>query len=226
MAHVHGRAAAPVPRSDARSSPFLAPAVGSLLFACVLFLFLVAARERQIGRRARPGHPSRKPDADPPDAAWSRSGSRPASTSRSSRSGAPADLPDDAADAWFRLMCGLGLLVDRPASSPASRGRPRRGPRHALFGRKAATGIGAAGDRRRAARGLCLALDRAGPAGIRRPASGRPAGSARGRARRPGDDRPRGRDVLPRLALGELLRLAPRLGLEAPLPPADGSRSG
>jgi hypothetical protein len=35
------------------TSPFLNPAIGSMLFASVLFLFLVAIRERQIG--AAPG---------------------------------------------------------------------------------------------------------------------------------------------------------------------------
>jgi hypothetical protein len=37
------------------ASPFLSPVVGSLLFACVLFLFLVAARERLIGPAPGPG---------------------------------------------------------------------------------------------------------------------------------------------------------------------------
>lgn len=91
-------------------APFLAPAVGSLLFACVLFLFLVAARERQVG--ASPGPGIRLGSLTPlllmllfekwvsssfyqPVFAWL----------------APADLPAAEADAWFRALCGAGLLA-------------------------------------------------------------------------------------------------------------------
>lgn len=90
-------------------SPFLGPVAGSLLFACVAFLVLVAARERQIG--AAPGPGVRLGSLTPlllmllvekwisaasyqPLFAWV----------------SPADLPEDTADAWFRLLCGVGLL--------------------------------------------------------------------------------------------------------------------
>jgi membrane protease YdiL (CAAX protease family) len=106
------------------AAPFLAPAVGSLLFACLLFLFLVAARERQIG--AAPGPGVRLGSVTPillillVEKWISSSFYRPLFTLA-----APADLSDDAADAWFRMMCGLSLLVivlitsrfSRPAAS-------------------------------------------------------------------------------------------------------------
>ncbi len=106
------------------TSPFLAPAVGSLLFACVLFLFLVAARERQVGAARGPG--IRLGSLTPIllmllVEKWISSGFYPPIFVLI----APASLSDDAADAWFRLLCGTGLLgvvlltsrFSRPASS-------------------------------------------------------------------------------------------------------------
>jgi membrane protease YdiL (CAAX protease family) len=124
------------------ASPFLAPAVGSLLFACVLFLFLVAARERQIG--AAPGPGIRLGSVTPillillVEKWISSSFYQPLFALA-----APADLPDDAADAWFRLMCGICLLAivliasrfSRPAASFV---------RARLAGWKAAGGIATA----------------------------------------------------------------------------------
>ena len=91
------------------SSPFLNPAIGSLLFACVVFLVLVAVRERQIG--AAPGPGVRLGSLTPfllmllvekwlstfygPIFAWAT----------------PADLDPAAADAGFRAVCGVGLLL-------------------------------------------------------------------------------------------------------------------
>jgi membrane protease YdiL (CAAX protease family) len=92
------------------TSPFLAPAVGSLLFACVVFLFLVAARERQIG--AAPGPGIRLGSVTPillmllVEKWVSSSFYQPFFVLAS-----PPDLADDTADAWFRLLCGVGLLV-------------------------------------------------------------------------------------------------------------------
>src|SRR5258705_3917515 len=90
------------------TSPFLAPAVGSLLFACVLFLFLVAARERQIG--AAPGPGVRVGSLTPlllmllfekwvsssayqPLFAWI----------------APGTLTPERADAWLRALCCVSI---------------------------------------------------------------------------------------------------------------------
>src|SRR5262249_47940424 len=92
------------------SSPFLAPIVGSLLFACVVFLFLVAARERQIG--AAPGMGVRLGSLTPLLLMlllekWISSGFYPPLFTLL----APRALPDAAADAWFRLLCGAGLLA-------------------------------------------------------------------------------------------------------------------
>jgi len=102
------------------TSPFLAPAVGSLLFVCVLFLVLVALRERRIG--AAPGPGVRLGSVTPllllllvekwisssfyqPLFAWL----------------APVDWPEPVADAWFRLICGVGLLAVVLISSRFSR---------------------------------------------------------------------------------------------------------
>jgi len=89
---------------------FLGPAVGSLLFGCILFLFLVAARERQIG--AAPGPGIRVGSLTPLllmllGEKWISSSAYPALFARI----APADLPPESADAWFRLLCGVGLLA-------------------------------------------------------------------------------------------------------------------
>lgn len=124
------------------ASPFLSPAIGSLLFACVLFLVLVAARERQIG--AAPGPGIRLGSLTPVllmllVEKWISSGFYGPLFSLLT----PADLSDDAADAWFRLMCGVGLLVIAGIASRFSRPAAAWvGAR--LFGGKAATGISAA----------------------------------------------------------------------------------
>lgn len=124
------------------ASPFLAPSVGSLLFACVLFLFLVAARERQVG--AAPGPGVRLGSITPillillVEKWISSSFYQPLFALA-----APADLPDAAADAWFRMMCGILLLAivlitsrfSRPAASFV---------RTRLSGWKAASGVATA----------------------------------------------------------------------------------
>jgi membrane protease YdiL (CAAX protease family) len=124
------------------ASPFLTPAVGSLLFACVLFLFLVAARERQIG--AAPGPGIRLGSLTPillillVEKWISSSFYRPLFALA-----APADLSDAAADAWFRMMCGSCLLAIVLISSRFS--RPAAAfVRARLAGWKAAAGIATA----------------------------------------------------------------------------------
>jgi len=195
------------------TSPFLAPAVGSLLFACVVFLVLVAARERQIG--AAPGPGIRLGSVTPillmllVEKWISSSFYQPLFALA-----APADLPDDAADAWFRLMCGFGLLAivalmfrfSRPAASWV-RGR--------LFGFKAASGIAIAAS---AITGLgcCLAviaLAAGSTLGVIPPQTRAPlAVVLLGQAAIALGEETYYRGLL----LGELLRLAPRLGLQAP----------
>ncbi len=124
------------------TSPFLTPAVGSLLFASVLFLVLVAARERQIG--AAPGPGVRLGSLTPIllmllVEKWISSGFYQPIFSLL----APASLPEEAADAWFRAMCGIGLLGVVLISSRFS--RPAAAWVYArLFGWKAVVGIGAA----------------------------------------------------------------------------------
>jgi membrane protease YdiL (CAAX protease family) len=92
------------------ASPFLAPAVGSLLFACILFLFLVAARERQIGPAPGPG--IRLGSLTPfllmllVEKWISASFYQPLFAFA-----APPSLSADDADAWWRLLCGVGLLA-------------------------------------------------------------------------------------------------------------------
>jgi membrane protease YdiL (CAAX protease family) len=92
------------------TSPFLNPAIGSLLFACVVFLVLVAVREHQIG--AAPGPGVRLGSLTPfllmllvekwvsatfygPLFVWT----------------SPAGLGPAEADARFRALCGIGLLA-------------------------------------------------------------------------------------------------------------------
>jgi len=122
------------------TSPFLAPAVGSLLFACVLFLVLVAVRERQIG--AAPGPGVRLGSLTPIllmllVEKWISSGFYQPIFAIV----APANLPDAAADAWFRAMCGAGLLAIVVLSSRFS--RPAAAwVRARLAGRSAVSGIG------------------------------------------------------------------------------------
>jgi membrane protease YdiL (CAAX protease family) len=106
------------------TSPFLAPAVGSLLFACILFLFLVAARERQIGSAPGPG--LRLGSLTPfllmllVEKWISSSFYQPVFAFA-----APPSLSSDDADAWWRLLCGVGLLgivaIVARFSRPASR---------------------------------------------------------------------------------------------------------
>jgi membrane protease YdiL (CAAX protease family) len=122
------------------ASPFLAPAVGSLLFACLLFLVLVAIRERQIG--AAPGPGIRLGSVTPIllmllVEKWISS----AFYQPLFALVAPDDLSDAAADAWFRAMCGLGLLAIVALSSRFS--RPAAAwVRVRVVGGKAAWGIG------------------------------------------------------------------------------------
>jgi len=91
------------------TSPYLAPAVGSLLFACIIFLFLVAARERQLG--AAPGPGIRLGSLTPlllmllVEKWVSSSLYQPLFAFT-----VPANMSADDADAWWRLLCGLGLL--------------------------------------------------------------------------------------------------------------------
>ena len=195
------------------TSPFLAPSVGSLLFACVLFLFLVAARERQIG--AAPGPGVRLGSVTPilllllVEKWISSSFYQPLFAVA-----APADLPDDAADPWFRLMCGLGLLIivvltsrfSRPAASFV---RARLGGWKAVSGiATAAIAIGGSG--------VVLALiAKAFGSGVSvRPphAHGPLVVVLVGQAAIALGEEAYYRGLL----LGELLRLAPRLGLHAP----------
>lgn len=92
------------------TSPFLAPAVGSLLFACVVFLFLVAVRERQIGPAPGPG--VRLGSLTPlllmllVEKWVSSNFYQPLFAFF-----APATLSAEQADAWFRLVCGVGLIA-------------------------------------------------------------------------------------------------------------------
>jgi len=195
------------------ASPFLNPAVGSLLFACVVFLFLVAIRERQIG--AAPGPGIRLGSLTPfllmllvekwvsatlygPLFSWT----------------APADLDPAVADARFRAICGVGLLAIVALTSAFS--RPARAfLASRLHPRRAVLGIGAAVVAVTSA-GAVLALiglafgskpsllppHTSGPWGL--VAAGQSALSLAEEAWFRG------------LLLGELLRLAPRLGLPGP----------
>jgi membrane protease YdiL (CAAX protease family) len=195
------------------TSPFLAPAVGSLLFACVVFLFLVAARERQIG--AAPGPGIRLGSVTPillmllVEKWVSSSFYQPFFVLAS-----PPDLADDTADAWFRLLCGVGLLVivalmvrfSRPAASWV-RGR--------LFGWKAVSGIAIAAC---AIAGLsgCLALvafAAGSTIGVILPRTPGPLAVVLfGQAAIALGEETYYRGLL----LGEFLRLTPRLGLQSP----------
>jgi membrane protease YdiL (CAAX protease family) len=195
------------------TSPFLAPAVGSLSFACVLFLGLVAARERQIG--AAPGPGIRLGSLTPillmllVEKWISSTFYQPLFALA-----APADLAEDAADAWFRLMCGVGLLAlvlmmsrfSRPAASWV---------RSRLRGPKAAVGIATAAIAI-ASIGGCLAVFvvAAGSSISLLPphAEGPLAVVLLGQAAIALGEETYYRGLL----LGEMLRLAPRLGLHAP----------
>jgi len=195
------------------TSPFLGPAVGSLLFACVLFLVLVAIRERQIGGAPGPG--MRLGSLTPIllmllVEKWISSGFYQPLFALV----APADLPDAAADAWFRAMCGIGLLAIVLLSSRFS--RPAAAwVRARLAGGKAASGIGS------------VALAIAGIALILAPAAWAfgssisvlpPAAQGSllivlfGQAAIALGEETYYRGLL----LAELLRLGPRLGLHAP----------
>jgi membrane protease YdiL (CAAX protease family) len=195
------------------SSPFLAPAVGSLLFACVLFLVLVAVRERQIG--AAPGPGIRLGSLTPIllmllVEKWISSGFYQPLFAML----APAALSDDAADAWFRLLCGLGLLAivvlasrfSRPAASWI---RARLTPAKAMAGiGSVAIAVGAA-----ALFVAPVAWAFGSGVGLSPPHTQGPwwvviVGQA---ALALGEE-----TYYRGLILGELLRLAPRLGLFAP----------
>jgi membrane protease YdiL (CAAX protease family) len=194
------------------ASPFLAPAVGSLLFACVLFLFLVAARERQIG--AAPGAGVRLGSLTPLLLMlllekWISSGFYPPLYAFA----APAGLSDDAADAWFRLLCGSGLLMICVLTSRFS--RPAAAwVRARLFGTTVAVGMGTAA-LAIAGAGLLVGLIAKGfgsTVSVLRPtAPGPMAIVVLGQAAIG-----LGEEIYYRgLLLGELLRLTPRLGLSS-----------
>lgn len=194
-------------------SPFLAPSVGSLLFACVLFLFLVAARERQLG--AAPGPGIRLGSLTPIlllllVEKWISS----AFYQPLFALAAPADLPDDAADAWFRLLCGLGLLGIVLVSSRFS--RPAAAwVRSRLIGWKPAVGIGAATVAVGSATALLAVIGLVAGAGIVLLPPNAPGPLATvliGQAAIALAEETYYRGLL----LGELLRLTPRLGLRAP----------
>jgi membrane protease YdiL (CAAX protease family) len=195
------------------TSPFLAPAVGSLLFACVLFLFLVAARERQIG--AAPGFGIRLGSITPLLLMlllekWISSGFYPPIFALF----APARLTDEAADAWFRLLCGVGLLLIVVVTSRFSRPaaawlRPRLSARAALFG------IGASVLAVGGSAALVAMIARAfgSEIGLAPPSVEGPLAVVLiGQATIALAEETYFRGLL----LGELLRLAPRLGLTAP----------
>jgi len=194
-------------------SPFLNPAIGSLLFACVVFLVLVAVRERQIG--AAPGPGLRLGSLTPfllmllvekwisstlygPIFAWTT----------------PPDLDPAAADAGFRALCGVGLLLLVALTSRFS--NPARAFLAArLSGRRALPGIGAA----------VVAILSAGAAlGTLALAFGSLPRMLPPLAPGPHALVIAGQSVLALaeeawfrgLLLGELLRLAPRLGLPGP----------
>ncbi len=195
------------------TSPFLAPAVGSLLFACVLFLVLVATRERQIG--AAPGPGIRLGSLTPVlllllVEKWISSGFYLPLFALA----APADLSDDAADAWFRLMCGAGLLgivlltsrFSRPAAAWV---------RSRLFGVKAVLGIGTAAIAIAGAGGILAVFATAAGStlSVLPPRTLGPlAVILLGQAAIALGEETYYRGLL----LGELLRLGPRLGLHAP----------
>jgi membrane protease YdiL (CAAX protease family) len=195
------------------TSPFLAPAVGSLLFASVLFLFLVAARERQIG--AAPGPGVRLGSLTPILLMlllekWISSGFYQPLFALV----APADLPDDAADAWFRTMCGLGLLAIVLVSSRFS--RPAAAwVRARLFGLKPVVGVATAAIAISGA-GAFLALIALAARSSISVLPPHPQGPLAvvlvGQAAIALAEETYYRGLL----LGELLRLAPRLGLRAP----------
>jgi membrane protease YdiL (CAAX protease family) len=194
-------------------SPFLAPAVGSLLFACVLFLFLVAARERQIG--AAPGPGVRLGSLTPILLMlllekWISSGFYQPIFALV----APANLPDEAADAWFRALCGAGLLVIALVCSRFS--RPAAAwVRARLFGWKPVVGTAAAAVAIAGVGGFLalMALVAGSSIGVSPP---HPQGPLLvvlvGQAAIALAEETYYRGLL----LGELLRLAPRLGLQAP----------
>lgn len=195
------------------TSPFLGPAVGSLLFACIFFLVLVAVRERQIG--AAPGPGVRLGSVTPlllmllVEKWISSAFYQPAFVLL-----APAELPEDVADAWFRLLCGLSLLAIVALSSRFS--WPARAfVRARLTARKAFVGICVAAV---SIAGVWLPLTVAAWAlgssvGV---ASPHPAGPIlvvlAGQAAIALAEEAYYRGLI----LGELLRLAPRLGLHAP----------
>ena len=196
------------------TSPFLAPAVGSLLFACVVFLFLVATRERQIG--AAPGSGVRLGSLTPLLLMlllekWISSGFYPPIFALC----APANLTDAAADAWFRLLCGVGLLAIVAVRSRFS--RPAAAwVRAGLLGGSAAVGITAAvvaiGG---AGAGLALVARTLGSRiGVLSPhAEGPLLVVLAGQAAIALAEETYYRGLL----LGEILRLAPRLGLRSPI---------
>jgi membrane protease YdiL (CAAX protease family) len=128
--------------------------------------------------------------------------------------GAPANLPDDAADAWFRAMCGGGLLAIVLMSSRFS--RPAAAwVRARLFGRTSIVGIGAAAIAIGGTGAVLALIARAAGSSISvlgPHAQGPLAAVLVGQAAIALAEETYYRGLL----LGELLRLAPRLGLHAP----------
>jgi len=195
------------------TSPYLAPAVGSLLFACIVFLFLVAARERQIGPAPGPG--IRLGSLTPlllmllVEKWISSSFYQPLFALV-----APETLSAEEADAVFRLLCGIGLVVmvlvlSRFSAPAAAWVRARAGGLKPLTGIAAAiAAVGAAGVLLAAGGRLfgshvtLLAPDAAGSLAV--VWVGQSAIAL-------------GEETYYRgLLLGELLRLTPRLGLSLP----------
>lgn len=195
------------------ASPFIAPAVGSLLFACIVFLGLVAARERLIG--AAPGPGVRLGSLTPLllmllVEKWVSTTFYPPLFTLT----VPGDMSPDDADAWFRLLCGVGLVLVSIGVSRFSRPAARWvGAR--LLGTAAPRGVGLAMAGIAGAGVVLAAAGLAGgaPVGILGPAT---SGSIRVVVA--------GQLVLSLaeevyyrgLVLGELLRLMPRLGVVSP----------
>jgi membrane protease YdiL (CAAX protease family) len=191
------------------TSPFLNPAVGSLLFACIVFLLLVAARERQIGPAPGPG--VRVGSLTPIMLMllvekWVSSNFYPPAFAA-----VAPPLPADDADAWFRLLCGAGLLAmvallsrfSKPATAWV---RARVGPERCVTGLFAAVAAIASTAILLAAAGLVLgssvSLVPPDPPGTLLVVLTGQSAIALGE-----EAYYRG------LLLGELLRLGPRLGL-------------
>lgn len=195
------------------TSPFLNPAVGSLLFACVVFVGLVSVRERQIG--ASPGPGVRLGSVTPLLLMllleqWISSAAYVPAFALL----APLDLGADAADAWFRALCGVALLLivagcARLSAPARAFVAARVAPRRILPGMGAAVAAVAAAYAVLA--GLAAALGSTVEL-LPPSASGPVAVVLAGQAVLALAEEAWFRGLL----LGEVLRLAPRLGLSGP----------